>query len=442
MSSLPAVVRLFGLEDARDRTQTPESVNRRNMMLLIQLRWLAVAGQLVTIAVVEWGMGVRLPVGWLLLAPALLAVVNLVSAVLMQRRRPVVSDGQLFAALLLDVAALTWQLYLSGGATNPFAGLFLMHVVLGAVLLTTRNAWLLIGVTSVCFAGLGLAYRPLVLPGTGEGMLLDLYLQGTLVCFVLTAVLLVMFATRINSNLKARDAYLADLRQQAAEQGHIVRMGLLASGAAHELGTPLASLSVILSDWRRMPAFDDPELAHDMAQMQAEVERCKAIVTGILMSAGEARGEAPVRTTVRAFLADTAAEWEANHPGVVIERRDGLAKDPAIISDSALRQVFSALFDNAQEAGARRIELWTSLVDGVLAITVADDGRGFDPHILERLGQPYQSTKGRPGAGLGLFLLVNVLRTLGGAVQAAARPGGGAEVRLTLPLASLAPEEI
>ncbi|CAN7636907.1 ATP-binding protein [Phenylobacterium sp. LjRoot219] len=441
-SSFPAIIRLFGVDDRRDRARTPESANQRNMMLLIQLRWLAVAGQLVTIVVVEWGMGLRLPVWWLLLAPALLAVVNLASAVLLQRRRPIVSDAQLFAALLLDVAALTWQLYWSGGATNPFAGLFLMHVVLGAVLLTPRNAWLLIGVTTACFAVLGLVYRPLVLPGTGEGMLLDLYLQGSLVCFALTAVLLVLFVTRINSNLKARDAYLADLRQQAAEQGHIVRMGLLASGAAHELGTPLASLSVILSDWRRMPAFDDPELAHDMAQMQAEVERCKAIVTGILMSAGEARGEAPVRTTVRAFLADTAAEWEANHPGVVIERRDGLARDPAIISDSALRQVFSALFDNALEAGARRIELWTSLADGTLVIIVADDGRGFDPQILERLGQPYQSTKGRPGAGLGLFLLVNVLRTLGGAVEATGRPGGGAELRLTLPLAALAAKEI
>ena len=429
----------MGAAGWREVGRTPEDANLRNMLLLVQLRWLAVAGQIVTVAVVQWGMGVRLPLPWMFVAPAVLAAVNLLSAPILQPKRTV-SDRELFAALLIDVAALTFQLYLSGGATNPFAPLFLMQVVLGAVLLTPLHAWMLIAVATLCLALLGFVYRPLVLTGAGAG-LFSLYLQGALVCFALTGVLLVFFVTRIGSNLKARDAYLADLRQQAAEQTHIVRMGLLASGAAHELGTPLASLSVILSDWRRMDPFKDPELAHDMSQMQAEVERCKAIVTGILMSAGEARGQAPARTTLRAFLAETAEEWRASHPEIVVERRDGLSADPTIISDSALKQVFSALFENAAEAGARRIDLWTTLDDGMVAIAIADDGRGFPAHILERLGQPYQSTKERPGAGLGLFLLVNVLRTLGGSVNARVRPGGGAEVRLSLPLAALAPKE-
>ncbi len=87
---------------------------------------------------------------------------------------------------------------------------------------------------------------------------------------------------------------LAALRQRAAEEEHIVRMGLLASGAAHELGTPLATLSVILGDWLRMPAFaDDAELRAEIGEMQAQLQRCKSIVSGILLSAGEARGEAP-----------------------------------------------------------------------------------------------------------------------------------------------------
>ncbi len=440
MNGASALMRWLGLGGWRDPVRSAESANLRNLLLLIQLRWLAVAGQLVTIAVAEWGLGVRLPVAALLVAPLVLVLLNLLSAPLLTLRQAV-SDRELFATLLIDVAALSWQLYLSGGATNPFAPLFLMQVVLGAVLLTATHAWLLIGVTAACFAGLGFVYRPLVLPGAETGVSLSLYLQGLLVCFVLTAGLLVSFVTRISGNLKARDAYLAELRQQSAEQTHIVRMGLLASGAAHELGTPLASLSVILGDWRRMPVFRDPELAHDIDQMQAELDRCKAIVTGILMSAGAVRGEAPARSSVRAFLAQTAAEWQAAHPDVVIERRDALEQDPVIVADPALRQVFSALFDNAMEAGARRIELWSAVIDGDLKVTVLDDGRGFPPHILSRLGEPYRSTKGRAGAGLGLFLLVNVLKTLGGTVEAADRVGGGAEVRLSLPLAALAAEE-
>lgn len=441
MNGLASISRALGLEGWSDLAISPQTANLRNMLLLAQLRWLAVIGQLVTIAIVEWGMGVNLPLAWLLLAPAGLVFVNLASLPILRRRRGA-SNPELFLALLVDVAALTWMFSLTGGVTNPFAPLYLLQVVLGAVLLAPAYAWALIAITSLCTVGLSQFFWPLDLPPAQQGELFSLYLQGSLVCFVLISVLLVLFVTRISQNLKDRDAYLADLRQQAAEQVHIVRMGLLASGAAHELGTPLASLSVILSDWRRVPALaKNGELAGDMAVMQAEVDRCKAIVTGILMSAGEARGEAPERTTLSAFLHDVVATWRASHEGIVVELREGADADPPIISDTALKQVFAALFDNAVEAGAKRVELSSALARGELSVTIADDGRGFAPRILEHLGRPYESTKAKAGSGLGLFLLVNVLRTLGGTVSAANRPEGGAEVRLSLPLHALAPAE-
>ena len=131
-----------------------------------------------------------------------------------------------------------------------------------------------------------------------------------LICFALNAALLVTFITRISRNLRERDAHLAGLRQRAAEEEHIVRMGLLASGAAHELGTPLATLAVILGDWCRMPFFtSDQELYQEVTEMQVQIQRCKVIVSGILLSAGEARSESSVRTTVCTFMNELAAEW-------------------------------------------------------------------------------------------------------------------------------------
>src|SRR3546814_10090757 len=110
----------------------------------------------------------------------------------------------------------------------------------------------------------------------------SLHLTGMLACSSVLAVLLVVFVTRVSRNLRERDAHVAAMRQHAAEENHIVRMGLLASGAAHELGTPLSSLSVILGDWRRMPAVvGDTEMAQELEEMQAAVRRCKAIVTEI-----------------------------------------------------------------------------------------------------------------------------------------------------------------
>ena len=433
-----ALKRLLGL-GLRGGVASHGGANRRNMLLLIQLRWLAVAGQMATILLVQYVMRIPLPLLWLLAAPAGLVLVNLISAPLTARREEV-EDQALMIALLADVAALTWLLFLTGGAANPFVALYLLQVVLGAVLLAPVYAWALIAITSLCFAGLGLHSQPLNLPPAREDSLLSLYLQGSLICFVLMAVLLVLFVTRISQNLRERDASVAAMRQQNAEHDHIVRMGLLASGAAHELGTPLASLSVILSDWKRMPALTrDPDLVQDMTVMRAEVERCKAIVTGILMSAGEARGQAPERTTLRAFVAGVVASW--NGDGVAVQIHDELAQNPSIIADPALRQVLGVLFDNAVEAGARRIAVTTTRTADTLSIAVRDDGPGFPDVILQAWGKPYNSTKPRAGAGLGLFLLMNVIRSLGGRVEASNPPAGGAEVRLTLPLSALAPKD-
>lgn len=430
---------LLGMDASVEAPVSPGAAGRRNMLLLIQLRWLAVIGQVLTIVIVHWGLKISLPLGPLLLAPTALAAMNLISAPVTLRRKAV-TDAELVLALCVDVAALSWLLYFSGGTANPFAALYLMQVVLAAVLLRPSYAWGFVLLTGACLALLAVWRQPLALPHAAEARLTQ---SGAMINFVLIAVLLVGFVTRISHNVRARDAYLAEARQQAAEHDHIVRMGLLASGAAHELGTPLASLSVILSDWRRMPALTkDADLRHDIEQMRAEVERCKAILTNILMAAGEARGEAPTVTTLGAFLGDIIADWRAKSGEALPVRLEGPApRDPRIIADAALKQVFSALLDNAQEAGAQGVTIRAAVDGEELFVAFEDDGPGFAPAILERLGQPYQSTKARAGAGLGLFLLVNVMRKLGGTVAAANRPrgeGGGASVRLVLPIEALA----
>jgi two-component system sensor histidine kinase RegB len=226
------------------------------------------------------------------------------------------------------------------------------------------------------------------------------YIAGLLICFVLNASLLVIFVGRIGRNLRQRDERLADLRQRAVEEEHIVRMGLLASGAAHELGTPLATLSVILGDWARMAPFaGEPELREEIEEMQVQIHRCKAIVSGILMSAGEARGEAPVETSLHAFLDDLVGQWRATRPVKELEyHREGVADVP-VFSDVAIQQMICNVLDNALEASpGGRVWLEVDTHDA-LTLRVQDEGPGFPPQILERLGKPYQSSKGKPGGG-------------------------------------------
>ncbi len=205
------------------------------MQLLIQLRWLAVVGQVVTISLVRWGFDIYLPLYEMFAVLAGLVITNLICVWWLRWRQHDISSSDLFVALLADVGALSLQLYLSGGANNPFITLFLLQVTLGAVLLKPFYAWGIVVVTGSCAVALAFFYQPLQIMSHRSGAMHALYLLGLLISFGLNAILLVSFINRIMSNLQLRDARLADLRQRAAEEEHIVRMGLLASGAAHEL---------------------------------------------------------------------------------------------------------------------------------------------------------------------------------------------------------------
>jgi two-component system sensor histidine kinase RegB len=191
-----------------------------------------------------------------------------------------------------------------------------------------------------------------------------------------------------------------------------------------------------------MPAFaGNPELLQEIDEMQAQVMRCKTIVSGILLSAGEARGESPVETTIRTFLDDLVAEWRITRPVEQFTYENHFGEDVRIVSDSALKQMIYNVLDNAVEASRHWVGLEVSRDGQVLKLTITDRGPGFAPEMLAQLGKPYTSTKGRPGAGLGLFLVSNVARTLHGSVSAHNQLGGGAVVTLTLPLESMTLEE-
>ncbi len=431
-------------EDLKIRStavRAENSAGHKNMQQLIQLRWIAVVGQITTIAVVTLIFGIELPVRHMLEVLVCLVAFNIASH-LRWHERPYVSNKELFLAMLVDVGILTAQLYLSGGTTNPFIFLYLLQVILSAMLLEAWSTWSIVAITSACLIGLTLFSSPLVLPYDHQLRFFSLYVQGMLICFTLNGILLAFFMTRISRNLRAGDARLAEFRKRALEEEHIVRMGLLASGAAHELGTPLATLSVILGDWKHMPEFSNNKvLLEEITEMETQLQRCKSIVSSILLSAGEARGESSVKTTLSTFLDDLATEWRSSRPVASFDYTNRIAHDVPVVFDSVLKQMICNVLDNAFEASPQFVSLDASRQGDTLTLRISDKGPGFAPAMLAQIGKPYQSSKGRPGSGLGLFLVVNVARKLGGTVNARNREEGGALVELTLPLAAISLDE-
>ena len=299
-----------------------------------------------------------------------------VASLLRWRGRREVTNGELFVALLVDVGMLTAQLYLSGGATNPFIFLYLLQVILGAVLL---RAWSHLDHRR---RHRGLLRRPgrrssgrWRCRSTTTRGLASPYILGMLICFALNAALLVIFITRISRNLRARDAHLADLRQRAAEEEHIVRMGLLASGAAHELGTPLATLSVILGDWQRMPPFTaDPELLQEI-ERDAGPGRSAARPSSAASCCRPARRAANRRRRPRS--APSSTTWSTS--GAPRAGRRRFAYENRFGARPAHRLRFGAEADDLQRARQRAGSLaaagsaWTAARDDdALMLTVTD----------------------------------------------------------------------
>ena len=241
----------------------------KNLQQLVQqLRWIAVIGQIATLEAAHYALGLSLPYDELLISVACLVLFNVVS-LLRLRLPPEVRHPEVFVALLVDVGVLTVQLYLSGGITNPFVFLYLLQVTLGAVLLRGAYIWSMVIITALCFGLLARHHLPLPLVHEPQGGFSSLYAFGLLVCFLLTR----RAGERLHHAHPAQPARARRPPRRGAppppaEEEHIVRMGLLASGAAHELGTPLSTLAVILGDWihdQRLSA--DPLLMEDIQEM-------------------------------------------------------------------------------------------------------------------------------------------------------------------------------
>lgn len=437
MPMLPHLPRHAGDDDLTLRPD--QQAGRSALRQLVQLRWLAFMGQLVTVLAVHYVLGVRLPLPAMLGLLAGLALFNLACGLRARVARQV-GDYELMSGLGVDLLMLTAQLALSGGVNNPFVFLYLPQVAVAALLLRRGFAWAMVGAAALAIGALARWHVPLQWDGTPAPPLSLVYVAGLLVCFVICASLVVWVVVGFSQTLRRRDARLAALRQRAAEEDHIVRMGLLASGAAHELGTPLATLSVILGDWSHMaPIAAEPELREELEQMQLQVQRCKSIIAGILMSAGQERAEQSATTTLADFLAGVMADWCERRGVEHLAPELGPLPDLAIVADAMLHQMVTNVLDNAHEAAPHALPTLRAECgsDGWLRLHVRDRGPGFAPEVLADFGRPYHSTKGKAGGGLGLFLSLNVARKLGGNVRARNLPGGGAEVTIELPLAAL-----
>jgi two-component system sensor histidine kinase RegB len=413
---------------------------------LLVLRGIAVAAQLTALALV-WKI-LNLQLDW---PPMLLTIAALVVSTLLGwlrlRNSTVVSNPELFAQLSVDVAALSILLYYSGGSTNPFISLYLLPLVIAAATLPPRYTWSMAVLTTLCYTFLMKFYVPLPMlhgqspaasgmhdmagmGGLAQENIFSLHVLGMWLGFVLSAVIIAWFVVRMAQAVRQRDEMLARVREEILRNERIVALGTQAASAAHEMGTPLSTMAVVIGELQHDDA-NQPGLRDSLAILDEQVRGCKRILDKILANAQGSGAASP--QAVDDLMAEVLDEWQLLRPTVQYHYHGSDVRPvPRIAADVTLRAALMNLLNNAADASPQPVEIFTRWDDANFMLEIHDQGPGLSEDAALRAGSAFFTTK-QEGRGLGLYLANATIERMGGTVRLYNREAGGATTELALP---------
>ncbi len=403
------------------------------LQTLILLRWVAVIGQLGAV-LAALTLGVELPVFPVLLVIGLAAVLNLWLTLRPMRR---ISELRATLQLCFDLTQIATLLALTGGMTNPFALLVLAPVTIAATSLPTRHM-VALGLATVAMVTLGsLIAMPLTFE-SGARLALDRpYQFGHWIAIVIGAIFLAAYVHRVAAELDATSDALFAARMALEREQKLQHLGGVIAAAAHEMGTPLATIKLVsaeladeLSDL--MPERTD--LAEDLGLLRQSADRC----AGILRSMGRAgKDDLLLHSAALRDLLEEAAAPHADR-GIAIEI-DVQGESDHVHRDAAILHGLRNLIQNAVDFACARVRIFAQWSGQSLRVTISDDGPGYPPALIPRLGSPFLTTRlrsedgrGYEGMGLGLFIAKALLER-SGAVLDFSNSGAGAVVSISWP---------
>jgi two-component system, sensor histidine kinase RegB len=393
------------------------------LRLLCKLRWLGIAGQIITIYLVTGPMAVALPALPLWGGVAALAAFNAYAAWrVTQAREPV--PAEVFAHLLADIAVLTWLIGWSGGIENPFSTLFLLPIALS--LLSLPKPWIWASATAA-LSGFAISVwvgRPLPHVHSLMGDAFDLHKAGMLVNFVVTAGVLLVFAARLATMWRARERELAALREKFTRNEGILALATHAASVAHELNTPLATLTLIVDD------LEEQNPREEHATMRVLIGQCRDRVRALAAPAHEQTPGAGV-----VDLEEVIDRWALVRPAIRLERSGSISGHERV--DASVGHLLQALLNNAadasEQAGSEQVDLRLAFEAGQLLGEIRDYGPGFSETTPLLPGTLFRSNK-PGGLGIGLALSHATVDRLGGELSMhASRSGRGVTVSFKLP---------
>jgi two-component system sensor histidine kinase RegB len=403
---------------------------RVSLRTLILIRWVAVIGQVVTLLTVHFALGFVLPLEIALCVVGVSALINIANT--FQRPGTVrLGDRDAMMYLAYDVVQLGALLYLTGGLQNPFTLLILAPMTVGASILSRGSTTALAAITVAAITVLAIWHLPL--PWDEDLLTLpSLFIMAVWTAMTLSTAFIAAYTFSVTEEGRRMSDALSAAQLALAREQRVSAVGALAAAAAHELGSPLATIAVIAKELARDLPPDSP-YAEDAQLLLSQTARCRTILAE-LAHQREADGGAPYARLPISVLVQAAGEpYHRKSVETTYETEGSLVDQPAIARSPEIMHGLGNIIQNAVQFADERVEVTTSWDENCITIEVADDGPGFPPTVLSRLGEPYLS--GRRDAaehmGLGIFIAETLLRRTGATLTFINAPDGGAVVRVT-----------
>ena len=417
---------------------------RIQLRTLALIRWVAITGQAVTLLLVNFGLSFKLPIGAAMAVVALSALFNALAAA----GRPFERVGELEVAgyLAFDIGQLTVLLYLTGGLHNPFAFLLLAPVAVSATVLSLSSTIVLCGLALVCITALSKWH--MALPWAGPPPYLPpTYILGVWTALAVGILFFAAYTWRVAEEARRLSEALGATQLVLAREQQLSAMGALAAAVAHQLGSPLGTIAVTAREISHdLP--DDSPLAEDVELVISETARCRDILAELAHN--PAAESAPFTSLPVGSVIESAAAAYRTETVAMTFKASPLpgspdSPEPRISAAPEIVHGIGNLVQNAVQFSRRRVEVTTGWSDTAVEIVIEDDGPGFPPYVLERIGEPYMSVRPQAGGelenhmGLGIFIAQTLLNRTGATV-AFFNSGTGATVRVRWERAALDPD--
>jgi two-component system, sensor histidine kinase RegB len=415
---------------------------------LVRLRWLAVIGQALAVLVVHFILNFKLPIGPCLGIIALSAWLNVFLTLRWRSGQRLASQP---AGLLLsyDVLQLAGLLYLTGGLENPFAFLFLVPVTVSATSLPIKWTLALAVLAFTCSTVLAFYHLPLPWSAQNPLTLPPTYLAGMWAALVCGTVFSAIYARRIAEEARLMSSALSATEMVLAREQRLSALDGLAAAAAHELGTPLATIALVAKELKRELPKNSPHM-EDIDLLVSQSVRCREILTRLAVPE-QISDHVYQQVTLLAMLEDLVAPLRGSDVTITIDASASDDKrqspEPVFLRNPAINYGLGNVLENAIDFAATKVDVTARWNAAQVAVTVSDDGPGFDQDIFDQLGDPFVTTRPGYGAdqeqeagqhdgmGLGLFIAKTLLERSGASVilSNVKHPLQGAMIQVTWP---------